>query len=90
MTIMSVANVMLRIIIMTIPNSHVPSLQELNREVAEKDVLQKRCILFHSQTRDLLQQVSDVQFVKDHPGLLFFYDPYLYAVKKAIGQRQSL
>ena len=55
------------------------------KEIAEKDVLQKRVVLINYQAHDLIQHVSDVQFVKDRPGLLFFYDPYLYASKRAIG-----
>ena len=66
-----------------------PSHQEVIKEMAEKDVLQKRVVLLTCQAHDLTQLVSDVQFVKDRPGLLFFYDPYLYAAKREFG-RNSL
>ena len=57
--------------------------------MAEKDVLPKRVVWLTCQARDLIQLVSDVQFVKDRPGLLFFYDPYLYAAKRELGGRHS-
>ena len=62
-----------------------PSHQEVIKEMAEKDVLQKRVVLLTYQAHDLIQTVSDVQFVKDRPGLLFIYDPFLYAAKRELG-----
>ena len=53
--------------------------------MAEKDVLQKRVVLLPYQTHDLVQTVSEVQFLKDRPGLLFLYDPFLYAAKNQLG-----
>ena len=57
--------------------------------MAEKDVLQKRVVLLTYQAHDLIQTVSDVQFVKDRPGLLFLYDLYLYAAQRELGGRHS-
>ena len=59
------------------------------KKIAKTNVLKKRVAMFIHGQNDLTGKILDVQFVKDKPSFLFFYDPYLFAAKRAAGTHRS-